>query len=121
MIRRELAAVDALTAAAPLLVLLDRHMPQLLDEIEQLRIERDDNRTEIGELHERLARADTIPWRPVPDGADPLLDRARAHLVQCGPCDYGVTSAGCQCPQGDPRVVIADLVAEIERLRGGGS
>lgn len=34
-----------------------------------------------------------------------LIERARAHLVQCGSCDAGL------------RAVIAELVAEIERQR----
>lgn len=46
-----------------------------------------------------------------------LLTRARAFLVQCGSCDFGVMEYGCNCPPGDPRSVIADLVREIERLR----
>ena len=38
-------------------------------------------------------------------------------LTQCGPHDYGVDSAGCNCPPGEPRPVISNLVAEVERLR----
>lgn len=127
-IRRELAAIAELDVEIPghlrrytdAWANVARHVPRLLDEIEQLRIERDDNRTEIGELHERLARADTTPWRPAPEAADELLARARTHLTQCSWHDHGLVEYGCQCPGTDPRPVIADLVAEIERLRGGG-
>jgi len=37
--------------------------------------------------------------------------------VPCGPCDLGVDTVGCACPEGDPRPVIAKLLAEIGRLR----
>lgn len=48
---------------------------------------------------------------------DDLLTRAKSWLVQCGPCDYGMPEFACTCQPGDPRLVISDLVAEIERLR----
>ena len=54
------------------------------------------------------------------EDADRLLARARAWLALCGPHDAGVPTE-CHCPPGDPRAVIADLVAEVERLRGGAS
>jgi len=38
-------------------------------------------------------------------------------LNQCGPHDFGLSEYGCACPDGDPRPVIASLVAEVERLR----
>ena len=40
-------------------------------------------------------------------------------LQVCGPCDYGVLAAGCNCvdPQMDVRPVIMELVLEVERLR----
>jgi hypothetical protein len=39
-------------------------------------------------------------------------------LRQCGSCDAGLPEFGCTCPEGDPRVVISQLVIEVERLRG---
>lgn len=45
----------------------------------------------------------------------------REHLTQCGAHDYGLLFvAGCQCPTGDPRPVIAQLVREVRRLAKGG-
>lgn len=41
---------------------------------------------------------------------------SREWLNQCGPHDFGVTTAGCACPDGDPRPVISRLVTEVERL-----
>lgn len=38
-------------------------------------------------------------------------------LNQCGPCDFGVDSAGCNCPGRDYRSTMLDLVREVERLR----
>jgi hypothetical protein len=35
----------------------------------------------------------------------------------CGPHDLGIDFTGCACPEGDPRPVVAALVAEVERLR----
>jgi hypothetical protein len=37
-------------------------------------------------------------------------------LNPCGPCDLGVPM-NCTCPTGDPRIVISQLVTEVERLR----
>ncbi len=37
-------------------------------------------------------------------------------LVQCGPCDYGL-SGGCACPRRDYRSTMLALVREVERLR----
>jgi hypothetical protein len=45
-----------------------------------------------------------------------LIERARPFLQQCGSCDAGLPMA-CTCPSGDYRPVMADLVAEVERLR----
>lgn len=130
-IRRELATIDDLDrlAADPLGSLLCRHMPALLDEIEQLRIERDDNRAEIAELQQRLARADTIPWRPVPDAriADltsnevvgVAFDSRTGHywqhqrgmrLPNCNNCGLWMT---------DWSLINDCDVATVERLRGG--
>lgn len=47
---------------------------------------------------------------------DDLLDRARAHLVQCPACDAGM-SDNCVCPPSDPRSVIDDLVGEVLEQR----
>lgn len=58
-------------------------------------------------------RTVTISYGEWVDPTAEMLARARSHLLQCGGYD------GCQCPGGDPRSVIADLVAEIERLHGG--
>lgn len=51
----------------------------------------------------------------------PLSDADLAEIAyewtqQCGPCDYGLPY-GCQCPTGDPRVVVSRLLGEIARLR----
>lgn len=55
----------------------------------------------------------------MPDPTRPLdLDAIRAEwLRQCGPHDYGVDTAGCTCPAGDPRPVIMRLADEVERQR----
>jgi hypothetical protein len=45
-----------------------------------------------------------------------LIERARPFLQQCGSCDAGLPMS-CTCPTGDYRPVMADLVAEVERLR----
>ena len=42
-----------------------------------------------------------------------LITRARAQLVQCGPCDFAVPGP-CTCPAGDPRAVILDLLRLID-------
>jgi hypothetical protein len=48
---------------------------------------------------------------------EPLdLDVIRPWFTLCGPCDAGLPMA-CTCPQGDPRPIVAKLVAEVERLR----
>lgn len=45
-----------------------------------------------------------------------LIKRAKALLVQCGPCDYGLAFTPCACPERyDPRPIIQELVEEIER------
>jgi hypothetical protein len=46
-----------------------------------------------------------------------LIDRAREFLAECGSCDYALEGFGCTCPPGDPRLVIAELVTEVEALR----
>jgi hypothetical protein len=50
---------------------------------------------------------------------EPLdLQEVRATwLQQCGPCDYGVTSAPCNCPPGDYRSVLLRAVDELDALR----
>lgn len=57
----------------------------------------------------------------VDEVAEPVvldIDAIEAEwLVQCGPCDYGLVEMGCACPEGEPRAVIQDLIAEIRRLR----
>lgn len=45
-----------------------------------------------------------------------ILERAKLWARECGPCDFGVPMA-CQCPEGDPRHIISDLMREVERLR----
>lgn len=46
------------------------------------------------------------------------LDAIRHEwLVQCGSCDYGLPEYGCNCPKGDHRPVIQQLIDEVERLR----
>ena len=47
---------------------------------------------------------------------DDLLKRAEPLLNQCGTCDLGLPYA-CNCPTGDFRPVMSDLVREVERLR----
>lgn len=48
---------------------------------------------------------------------DPLdLDGIRPWLNPCGSCDYGLPMS-CACPQGDPRIPMAKLFAEVERFR----
>ena len=46
-----------------------------------------------------------------------LEEIAAKWAVPCGPHDLGVDTVGCACPDGDPRPVIAGLLAEIGRLR----
>lgn len=46
-----------------------------------------------------------------------ILERAKPWARECGSCDYGLTT-GCQCPDGDCRPIISDLMHEVERLRG---
>lgn len=46
-----------------------------------------------------------------------VVDRARPFMLQCGPCDYGLPEYGCNCPEGDFRPIVSDLVTEVERLR----
>lgn len=51
---------------------------------------------------------------------DALEAQAKTHLVQCGPCDFGLVEYGCNCPKGDPRPVISqlvELIAEVRKLR----
>lgn len=51
---------------------------------------------------------------------DKLQADAEAQLVQCGSCDFGLVEYGCNCPKGDPRSVISDvlpLIAEVRELR----
>ena len=38
----------------------------------------------------------------------------REWLTPCGSCDYGLVEYGCQCPDGDYRLVMIEL---IERIR----
>ena len=45
------------------------------------------------------------------------LDDIKPWLNICGGCDAGLPMS-CTCPDGDPRPVMARLVAEIERQRG---
>lgn len=49
-----------------------------------------------------------------------LLERARAHLVLCGPCDLGCCQP-CVCPPEGPRAVIQDLIAAVEHLSAAGN
>jgi hypothetical protein len=58
--------------------------------------------------------ADVAVPKPSPDTAG-LLKRAKAYLVQCPICDYGI-GAPCVCPPGDERAIIQELVEAIERL-----
>lgn len=71
--------------------LLDRADADLVV-VEQLRGERDDNRTEIAELQERLARADTNRWqRPATDG---LPDGPAWRPITCAEADHIRISRG---------------------------
>lgn len=45
-----------------------------------------------------------------------VVERAKPWLALCGSCDAGLPMS-CTCPDGDPRQVISDLVAEVVRLR----
>lgn len=45
-----------------------------------------------------------------------VLAKAEPWLNLCGPCDAGYPTA-CSCQPGDPRVIILELVREVERLR----
>lgn len=45
-----------------------------------------------------------------------ILERAKPWARECGSCDYGLTMT-CQCPDGDCRPIISDLMHEVERLR----
>lgn len=87
---------------------------------------------DITAIMDLIATADiTIGW---PDDVEPapvlgstqhaqepaerdVLDNARPWVNPCGRHDYGEDWAGCSCPDGDPRPVMARLAAEIERLR----
>lgn len=53
---------------------------------------------------------------PLRAGMD-VVQRAQPFMAQCGPCDFGLADFGCACPTGDFRPIVADLVAEMERLR----
>lgn len=47
-----------------------------------------------------------------------VLKAAEPWMQVCGPHDYGVDTAPCGCPpDGDPRVIVSKLAAEVERLR----
>lgn len=46
-----------------------------------------------------------------------VVKRAAPFMATCGPCDFGLAEFGCACPEGDFRPIVADLVAEVERLR----
>lgn len=46
---------------------------------------------------------------------DPI-QRAEPFLNQCPSCDAGLPAA-CNCPSGDYRPVMLDLVREVEKLR----
>jgi hypothetical protein len=47
-----------------------------------------------------------------------VLSAAEPWMQVCGPHDYGVDSAPCGCPpDGDPRVIVSKLAAEVQRLR----
>ena len=48
---------------------------------------------------------------------DALEAQAKAHLVHCGPCDFGLVEFACTCPKGDPRPVISQLVEVIAEVR----
>jgi hypothetical protein len=47
---------------------------------------------------------------------DDLLKRAEPFLIQCSTCELGLPYA-CNCPTGDFRPVMLDLICEVERLR----
>lgn len=51
------------------------------------------------------------------DDTDRLLDDARPWATPCGLHDYGELMAACDCPQGDPRPIVARLVTEVKLLR----
>lgn len=47
-----------------------------------------------------------------------VLKAAEPWMQVCGPHDYGVDTAPCGCPpDGDPRVIVSKLAAEVQRLR----
>lgn len=48
-----------------------------------------------------------------------VLTAAEPFVQQCGPCDFGVITVGCNCPPGDYRPVMVRLMEEVERLRAG--
>lgn len=77
----------------------------------------DDKQLLVTRLYPHEVR--TVEYRrtEAAQAADDLIQRAEASLVQCGICDFGVLGP-CACPSGDPRSVIADLVAEVQALRG---
>jgi hypothetical protein len=44
-------------------------------------------------------------------------DQIRRWTVPCGQHDYCDNTEPCACPNGDPRIVMVELVTEVERLR----
>lgn len=47
---------------------------------------------------------------------DEALKRAEPWGTPCGSCDYGMP-VSCTCAQGDPRIVVAELINVINQLR----
>ncbi|BCJ45357.1 hypothetical protein GCM10010168_86260 [Actinoplanes ianthinogenes] len=100
--------------------LMRRELDKIPDRIARLRNDEEQIVEWLTEFAPSLLPAPPVEPEAQPSGqatgsAD-LLDRARAHLVQCGPCDFGMPGA-CNCPPGDPRALIDDLVNEVTRLR----
>lgn len=59
----------------------------------------------------------TVPGQPDVDPRADILKRAAPFVRPCGPCDFGLAEFGCQCPTGEYRHVMVDLIAEVKRLR----
>jgi hypothetical protein len=61
----------------------------------------------------RIRNSDIVRFTEARETLADLIERARAQLVQCGPCDAGILGP-CTCPAADPRSVILDLLRLID-------